>query len=155
MHNLPLPMSESHQQEKVPVETLFVVHEVMSNSNQPDHQRGAQRCKEIWVFNQSYSQACEPDSENEYTIHFGSTLILNLFFGVFLQQSLLKRPIKPIFLEGEPGNFLWAVLDVILGQQLPGLSFVDVVDNKMLSNVLALCKPNPALASWMFADKLW
>lgn len=40
VHDLPLLVGESRQQQKVPIEALLMVHKVMANPHQTNHQWG-------------------------------------------------------------------------------------------------------------------
>ncbi len=83
------------------------------------------------------------------------SLIFQLFDRKFLENFLLHSPVKAVLVKTEPYNLVWTVFHIILLQNVPCLLFSQMMDDKMLSNVLTLCQLKPSGSPRMLVDKRW
>lgn len=137
VHDLPLSMSEADEEQEIAIERLLVVDEIMADTDETDHQGRTGYCEDIGLFQDSQSDTDKPQSQNNKRIHLRNTLILQLSNRPLLQHPLPQSPIKSPLLKSKPTNPTPTLPHIIFLQHIPRLSLIQMMDNKMLGDVLA------------------
>ena len=153
VHDLPLPVREPCKQQEISERVLLVVDKVVADAHQPHHQGRTQQTQPQRLVPDSGRQTDQPQNKDNQPIDFRDSFILDLVDLVLLEDPSLEGPVEAILLEGVPGDLFGAVPYVIFLEEVPCSLFPQVVDHKVLCDVLAFGEPDPALASWVLVDE--